>query len=166
MARVSARLMELESHSNLNRRTMTTPSPESQEHLSQVRPILTGPVICDLAARDPASGKWNLLGIFNHVSASRFPTQRPLSVYLKLSDAAGLYELEIRFVRVSTGERLAQATAKLTINDRLVSQDVGVSFPQIPIPAEGKYEFQVWANAMHLGAVTFNATPISREPSV
>jgi hypothetical protein len=136
---------------------------DSEQQLSQIRPVLTGPVLCDLAARDPASGKWNLIGIFNQVSAAHFPTQRPLSVYLKLSDASGLYDLEIRFVRVSTGEKLAQATARMTITDRLASQDVGVSFPRIPIPAEGKYEFQIWANSMHLGASIFNAMPINAD---
>ncbi len=130
--------------------------------LSQVRPLLTGPVLCDIAARDPASGKWNLIGIFNQVAATRFPTQRPLSVYLKLGDAVGMYQLEIRFVQVRTGEQLALATANLEISDRLASQDIGVAFPRVPIPTEGKYEFQIWANGMHLGAGTFTATYIGR----
>ena len=133
---------------------------EPEVILSQVRPLLTGPVLCDIAVRDPASGKWNLIGIFNQVAASRFPTQRPLSVYLKLADAVGTYRLEIRFVQVRTGEQLALATANLEISDRLASQDVGVAFPRVPIPAEGKYEFQIWANGMHLGAGTFTATYI------
>ncbi len=133
---------------------MTEPEPT----LSQVRPLLTGPILCDVAARDPASGKWNLIGIFNQVSASRYPTQRPLSVYLKLGDAVGTYRLEIRFVQIRTGEQLALATANLEISDRLASQDVGVAFPRVPIPAEGKYEFQIWANGMHLGAGVFTAT--------
>ncbi len=135
---------------------------EPEVTLSQIRPLLTGPILCDVAARDPASGKWNLIGIFNQVSASRFPTQRPLSVYLKLGDAAGMYRLEIRFVQVRTGEQLALATANLEISDRLASQDVGVAFPRVPIPAEGKYEFQVWANGMHLGAGTFTASYLGR----
>ncbi len=138
---------------------------ESTEPLSQVRPLLTGPVLCDLAARDPSSGKWNLIGVFNQLGAARFPTQRPLSVYLKLSDAQGNYRLEIRFVQVSTGSQLAVASSNLQIKDRLASQDIAVSFPRIPIPTAGKYEFQVWANGMHLGAGAFTAGQIGPPPA-
>ena len=139
---------------------MTT-QRESNEGLSQVRPVLTGPVLCDLAARDPSSGKWNLIGIFNQLGAARFPTQRPLSVYLKLSDAQGNYRLEIRFVQVSTGSQLAVASANLQIKDWLASQDIAASFPRIPIPMAGEYAFQVWANGMHLVAGALAASQIS-----
>ena len=78
-----------------------------------------------------------------------------------------MYRLEIRFVQVRTGEQLALATANLEISDRLATQDVGVAFPRVPIPAEGKYEFQIWANGMHLGAGTFTASYLGKraEPS-
>lgn len=122
-----------------------------------IRPILTGPVICDVAVRDPATGKWNLIGIFNQVHAANFPSERPLSVYLKLSDAEGTYHLEIRYVQVATGQQLASATADVQIANRLESQDMGVAFPRVPIPDSGKYEFQIWASGMHLGAGGFTA---------
>lgn len=127
--------------------------------------MLTGPILCDLAARDPASGKWNLIGIFNQVNASRFPTQRPLSVYLKLSDAEGRYKLEIRYIQVSSGKQLAVASADVNISDRLATQDLGVAFPKVPIPDGGKYEFQVWSNERYLGAGGFTASLLrSRGP--
>lgn len=127
--------------------------------------MLTGPILCDLAARDPASGKWNLIGIFNQVNASRFPTQRPLSVYLKLSDAEGRYKLEIRYIQVSSGKQLAVASADVNIRDRLATQDLGVAFPKVPIPDGGKYEFQVWSNERYLGAGGFTASLLrSRGP--
>ncbi len=137
----------------------SNPYPPPEEP-SQIRPILTGPVLCDIAVREPASGKWNLLGIFNQVAAARFPSQRPLSVYLKLSDAMGSYRLELRLVQVATGDQLALASSDIVVKDRLASQDIAVNFPKIPIPTEGKYEFQVWANGMHLGAGTFTAKPL------
>ena len=67
-------------------------------------------------------------------------------------------------MQVSTGSQLAVASANLQIKDRLASQDIAVSFPRIPIPAAGMYEFQVWANGMHLGAGTFTAGQIGLPP--
>ena len=127
--------------------------------LSEVVPLLVASLVCDVAVADPSTGKKNLVGIFDRVHAAKFPTARSLSLYFKIADAQGRYDFEVRYVRVSTNEILAQAEGTVTVNDRLASSDLYLQFPPLSIPAPGRYEFQIWANSMFLGSTFIDATP-------
>ncbi len=114
-------------------------------------------LVCDTAATDPTTGKKSLLGIFDVVNVGRFPTQRPVTLYIKVTDAEGLYKVRMPYVQVGTGEVLGQAEGELIVDDRLTAADVLVPFPPLPIPSAGRYEFQVWANSMFLGSTSIRA---------
>ena len=127
--------------------------------LSQVVPVLVAALVCDVAAADPSTGKKNLIGIFDRINVTKFPTRRPVSIYFKVADAEGRYEIQVRYVQVKTGKILAQAEGGLQANDRLASTDLYIQFPPLPIPEEGRYDFQVWANSMFLGSTFIDAVP-------
>ena len=88
-----------------------------------------------------------------------FPTRRPVSLYFKVTDADGNYDFEIRYVEVKTGDILAKAGGELDVSDRLKSHDLYIQFPPLLIREEGRYEFQIWANALFLGATFIDAIP-------
>lgn len=133
-------------------------APEKKQ-LSKVVPVLIAALVCDIAAADPSTGKKNLIGIFDRLNVGSFPTGRPMSVYIKVTDAEGDYELELKFVQVSTGRVIAGAEGALHSNNRLASVDMLVHFPPLPIPEAGRYEFQIWANNMFLGSAFLDAVP-------
>lgn len=130
---------------------------QQKQPLSQVVPVLVAVLVCDIAVPDPSTGKKNLIGIFNRINVGKFPTSRPISMYLKLTDAEGYYEFDIRFVQLKTGAILAGARGELTARDRLASTDLCIGFPPLPVPEEGRYEFQVWVNSMFLGSTFLDA---------
>jgi len=132
---------------------------QKQRPLSNVVPVLVAALVCDVAVADPSTGKKNLIGIFDKVYVGKFPTQRPMSLYMKVTDAEGDYETEVKYVQVGSGEVLARAEGKLHSPNRLASADLHIAFPPLPIPNEGRYEFQVWANSMFLGATFIDALP-------
>jgi hypothetical protein len=134
---------------------------QEQRALSNVVPVLVAALVCDVAVADPSTGKKNLIGIFDRVHVGKFSTQRPMYLYLKVTDADGDYELEVRYVQISSGRILAKAEGKLHSENRLASIDMIVPFPPLPIPEEGRYEFQIWANSMFLGATFIDALPRS-----
>lgn len=127
--------------------------------LSQVVPVLVAALICDTAVADPSTRKKNLIGIFDRVNVGKFPTSRPMSLYVKVTDAEGDYDTEVRYVQVGSGKVLAQAQGKLHSANRLASVELIIQFPPIPIPAEGRYEFQIWTNSVFLGATFIDAVP-------
>ena len=126
---------------------------------SQLIPVLIAVLACDVAAADPSSGKKNLIGIFDRIFVGKFPTTRPMSVYIKMADAEGFYKIEVRYVQVNTGKVLANAQGSLQVKDRLQSSDLFLPFPPLSIPEEGRYEFQVWANDVYLGGTVLDAVP-------
>ena len=124
---------------------------QEEQPLSQVIPVLVAVLVCDAAVADPSSGKKNLIGIFDRVYVAKFPTNRAMSIYMKLTDAEGSYKIEVRYVQVSSGKVLAKAEGDVQVKSRLESSDFSLSFPPMPIPIEGRYEFQIWANSIFLG---------------
>lgn len=132
---------------------------QEQRTLSNVIPVLVAALVCDVVVADPSTGKKNLIGIFDNVNVGRFPTKRRLSLYMKVTDTEGYYEIEVRYVQVSSGQVLAEAKGEMYSKDRLISLDLYIDFPPLPIPEKGRYEFQIWANSMFLGATFINAMP-------
>lgn len=132
---------------------------QEKRTLSNVVPVLVAALVCDVAVADPGTGKKNLIGIFDRVFVGKFPTTRPMSLYMKVTDAEGYYETEVRYIQVNSGKVLAQAGGELESTNRLASADLYIQFPPLPIPEEGRYEFQVWANSMFLGATFIDAIP-------
>ena len=114
-------------------------------------PFLVAALVCDVAVEDLNTGKKNLIGIFNQVSGDSFPTARMLSLYIKMTDAEGYYPIEIDYVFVNTGEILGQATGEIEILDRKESVDLYISFPPVPFPCPGRFEFRIKASSMFLG---------------
>ena len=127
--------------------------------LSKVVPVLVAALVCDVAAADPSTGKKNLIGIFTRINVGKFPATRPMSLYIKLTDAAGDYQIDARYVEVGSGQILAEAKGELQATDRLVSIDAHIDFPPLSIPREGRYEFQIYANSIFLGATFIDVVP-------
>ena len=127
------------------------------ESLSQVVPVLVAALVCDVAVTEPHTKKKSLIGLFDRLSASSFPTKRAVSLYLKIADAEGHYELEVRFVHLNTGNMAAKAEGKLDQSDRLASAELLITFPPLEFSEPGRYEFQVWANSAFLGSTTIDA---------
>lgn len=132
---------------------------QAEQPSSQVVPLLVAALVCDVAVADPGTNKKNLIGIFDRVNVGEFPTRRPMSIYFKISDAEGRYDFEVRYVEVNSGDVLARASGQLNVSDRLASHDLYITFPPLLIRAQGRHEFQIWANSMFLGSTFIDAVP-------
>jgi len=130
---------------------------EDSHSYSSVVPVLVAVLVCDAAVEDPSTGKKSLIGIFNRINVGRFPTKRPMALYIKLTDAEGNYKVEARFVQVASQKVLAKVKGGLRAVDRAASSSLFLSLPALPIPSEGQYEFQIWANSVFLGSTAIEA---------
>jgi hypothetical protein len=135
---------------------------QKKRSLSNVVPVLVAALVCDVAVADPSTNKKNLIGIFDRINVGKFPTERQMSLYMKVTDTEGDYDTEVRYLQVSSGKVLAKAEGKLHSENRLASIELIIQFPPLLIPEEGRYEFQVWANSMFLGATFIDALPRPR----
>jgi hypothetical protein len=115
-------------------------------------PVLVAVLVCDVAVTDPTTNKKTLIGIFDQIHVRDFPTARPMWIYFKVTDAAGKYKIEVRYVLTDTSTTLAKIEGEMEIKDRLASADVHLPTPPLPIPRSGRYELQIWANEVYLGS--------------
>jgi len=116
-------------------------------HHDAVLPIALTLVVCDGAHRDPATGKWTLLGLFNSIRAPEFPvTHAHMVVYLALTEAAG--KLTLRFQIVDSEESedpIATVDAELQVDNPRVVADLVIPIREVTFPAAGEYRLQVFA---------------------
>ena len=129
----------------------------TEQEKSLVVPVLVAALICDVAVADPSTGKKNLIGIFDRVIVGAFPTKRAMSLYFKLADAEGFYDIEVKYINRSSNSEIVGAKTTLKVKDRLLSTDLYIPFPPLPIPKKGRYEFQIWANSVFLGIAFLDA---------
>jgi hypothetical protein len=129
---------------------------EDSNASSSVVPLLVAVLVCDAAVEDRSTGKKSLIGIFNRINVATFPTKRPMALYIKLTEAEGDYKIQARYVQVRSQRELARVEVGLKATDRAASSDVYVMLPPLPIPSEGQYEFQIWANSIFLGSTAID----------
>ena len=135
---------------------------EEQPITGPGKPVLLAALVCDVAVKDPTSGKISLIGIFDRVHVSKFPSKRPVSLYAKLTEAEGEYEFQARYVYSNTGEKLAEAKGKFKAKNKLATVELNLQFPPLPIPGEGRYDFQLWVNGAFLGQTFMDAAAINQ----
>ncbi|MCE9531064.1 MAG: hypothetical protein K8T89_08055 [Planctomycetes bacterium] len=109
-------------------------------------------LMCDGAHRDPSTGKWTLLGLFNSIHAVEFPTTHPLMVvYLAVTDAHG--KISVRF-RIIDGDEerdpLVLIETELTVGDPRVVADIVIPIRDVTFPEPGDYRLQVFTNNQFL----------------
>ena len=122
-------------------------------------------LLCDQIIVDERSKKKTLVGIFDLIYARQFPVgHRPLSIYVRLTDAEGQYEFRMDYVQVKTDKLLGRGEIPaVPITDRLKTHELIMEFPPIKIPEPGDYEFRLWANDRYVGRVKFAANLIAKE---
>lgn len=137
---------------------------ETTEGRSNVVPLLLAALVCDSAFQDPATGKTSLIGIFDRIHARKFPAAHGLlNLFIRLTDAEGNYDLQVKFIRLSTGDVLATGQGPLTVRDRLAGVSLILAFQGVPLPEPGRYEFQIWANSAYLGSASLDARILPQE---
>lgn len=119
---------------------------------------LTGPtvinmLICDGVHRDPGSGKWTLLGLFNSINAATYPVTHPqLFAYVAIAGANGKMPLRFQMVAADRKEEpLLKLEAELTVNDPKVVADMVVPIRGCTFTKTGEYLLQVYADNKFIG---------------
>jgi hypothetical protein len=86
-----------------------------------------------------------------------------MHLYIRMTDAVGRYEIQVRYLQAGTGVVIAQASGIAIARDPLQIGELLIEWPPLPVPDEGRYEFQVWANSIFLGSTYFVASKAGGE---
>jgi len=104
----------------------------------RAHPSLNAMLLCDHTIREAGTGKVSLIGIFENISAARFPVvHRSLSVYtLRATFADRMTPGEIIFALENLGlDRPGRYEFRLHANDRFVAGKSFVVVQTAPAPA-------------------------------
>jgi len=118
-------------------------------------------LLADAATVD-ASGKLNILGVFDRISTSGFPAQHPhVSLVLRLSAAlteAGEHSVEI-LLRDPDGEEMMRMNGEIQVGPGPAMAGGQVRIPQVinierlVFPKEGRYAFDIALDGEHHASV-------------
>jgi len=113
-------------------------------------PKVCAMLLCDHVHRDPATGKFTLLGIFHQVNVkSSFPaTHGPFGIYVNLTNMNGAYSFAVRCANMRDDSVVGETRTEspLVVKDPLARVEFGFAIPGLPIPEAGAYVFQLYAN--------------------
>jgi len=127
----------------------------------------------DYANVDPGTGKLNILGAFNRIAASQFPTKHPRMVLaLRLGANSPLEDAQPHDVKVvltdEDGLELFQinTTVQLPVDTTGTRQDANwtIEFNALEFPHPGVYEFSVMEDGEQIGETTIDLIQISSPP--
>jgi len=122
----------------------------------RAHPSLNAMLLCDLTIREHGSGKISLIGVFENISAARFPVvHRALSVYAKLTDAEGDYTIRLELVRLEDSHVVAQGTLKATFADRMTPGELIFNLENLGLEKPGRYEFRLYADERFVAGKSF-----------
>ena len=111
-------------------------------------------VLCDGVHRDPATGKFTILGTFTTVGADTFPAKVRFCIYFAITDGLGATKLRLSLVDaesgiVDTSENriegpVVEIHTDITFEDPLVVMETVVRL-ETSLPKPGLYHCELWA---------------------
>ena len=115
-------------------------------------------LVCDQAIREVETNKVTLVGIIHRILGLEFPLlwSRPTTVYARVTDAEGEYEIRLELVRLEDEQTIGRVDRKAEVPDRMASREIifnldgGLLF-ELP----GRYEFRLFADGRHVGGIVF-----------
>ena len=129
-------------------------------------PSLNAMLLCDLTIREHGTGKISLIGVFENISAARFPVvHRALSVYAKLTDAEGDYTIRLDLVRLEDSRMIAQGTLEATFAGRMSPGELIFNLENLALERPGHYEFRLYAEERFVAAKSFNVIQSGTAPA-
>ena len=109
----------------------------------------------------------SLIGIFENIQGGKFPMAHlGLSVYAKVTDALGDYDLSLDLVRLDDLQLLGQGKAHATVTDRLSPVELVFRLGFLGFERPGRYEFRLLANGQHVASKTFDVVLWKQAPPV
>ena len=135
--------------------------------MSGSKPIVNAMLICDKVITEVGSNKKSLIGVFENISALKFPCiHHFLSVYIKLTDANGKYVFRLELIDLEDDKIIGKAEMpkEIVVTNPLAIHDLVFNLAGLKFERPGKYEFRIYANEEVFGQKTFLVRKIDKPP--
>jgi len=125
----------------------------SKEQKKVPAPLLLSAIICDTVILDALTRKPTIIGIFENISAPRYPARHPrLAFFCEFTNGHGKTKITVRLVDIQQEDKvLFEQAVEAEFSD--VRQVVNLTFDigGILFPHPGEYRIQVYAGTEFRG---------------
>ena len=122
-----------------------------------LKPILKAMLVCDQTLVEEGTHKRTLIGLFDRIKASQFPSVHPsMSVYVQFREIEGSFDFSLELYDLTEGRPMHRALIqRFTVQDR--SRDCELVFNLFAVKFEhpGEYEFRIFVNDDIFGQKSF-----------
>ena len=135
--------------------------------MSGSKPIVNAMLICDKVITEVGTNKKSLIGVFENISALKFPCiHHFLSVYIKLTDANGKYIFRLELIDLENNKIIGKGEIpkEVAITNPLAIHDLVFNLAGLKFERPGKYEFRIYANEEVFGQKAFLVRKIDKPP--
>lgn len=125
------------------------------------RAIKPGPVVlsinvCDTIIRDERTKKVSLVGLFNAIHASTFPTVHPsMCVYIALTNGHGKCKLDVRFNRASDNQIIAGMEGEIEFINPLQVVELNIELHGLRFEKAGEHHVEIFCDGYPIGCRKF-----------
>lgn len=112
-------------------------------------PYALAMVVCDFVWRDPATGKFTILGTFSTLAALIFPCVQPLmSVFVAITDGRGKTPVKLRLVDADESvPPLFEGMFEVEWSDPRMIMEIAFGVQGVAFPSAGEYRFQLFSGS-------------------
>jgi hypothetical protein len=105
-------------------------------------PICQAVVVCDQVIREAETNKFTLMGLFNSIKVSAFPTRHVrIHVFVSLTNYEGEAEGMLKFIDPE-GNVVAQMQGPIVFHDKLATIDLNFVINGMVFPKPGTYTIE------------------------
>lgn len=121
------------------------------------RPILKAMLLCDSTLVEEVSHKRTLIGLFDSIRSTQFPTVHPaMSVYVQFREIEGVFDFSLELVDLSDEKPLNKAVVKqFNVKDRSRDCELVFNLLSVKFDHPGDFEFRIYVNDCIFGQKSF-----------
>ena len=123
----------------------------------EVKPILKAMLLCDQTLVEEGTRKRSLVGLFDRVKASQFPTVHPsMSVYVQFREIEGTFDFTLELYDLAEDKTLHKAMVKaFKVQEKSRDCELVFNLLSVRFSHAGDYEFRIYVDDTIFGQKSF-----------
>ena len=123
----------------------------------ELKPILKAMLLCDHTIVEETTHKRTLIGLFDRIKASQFPSTHPaMSIYVQFREIEGTFHFMLELFDLTAGKEMNRAEVKnFKVQDRSPDFELVFNLLSVKFDHPGEYEFRIYVNDFIFGQKSF-----------
>ena len=124
----------------------------------EIKPILKAMLLCDQTIVEEGTHKRTLIGLFDRIKTSQFPTAHPsMSIYVQFREVEGTFDFALELVDLSEEKVMNRSVIKnFKVQDRSRDCELVFNLLSVKFDHPGDYEFRIYLNDCVFGQKSFS----------